>query len=131
MSTLLRKKQLSPRVTPKKPLESQIQKTIVSALLLKWPRALVWKTMNTGTFDPTRRAWRKQSGDYTSKGMPDICMLIDGIFFGLEVKRDSKSKPTDLQLEKIDHINRMGGHARVVWDWKDAINFVEDALKAI
>lgn len=117
------------RITPKKPLESQVQKAIVSAIMLKWPRALVWKTTNGGVYDPTRKIFRNQRGDYTSKGMPDIMVLLDAKFFALEVKRDSKSKPSDAQIEKMDHINRMGGHSIVVWDWKDALNFIDTKLK--
>ena len=57
--------------------------------------------------------WKVQAGPYAKRGIPDICGVIDGHFFGFEVKRPG-GKPTPLQEETIRRINAAGGTALVV-----------------
>lgn len=46
-------------------------------------------------------------------GLPDRLYLYKGYLLGLELKTD-ESEPTDLQLRKIDEINKNGGIAIIV-----------------
>ena len=52
--------------------ESWYQAKILRWLKEKYPSAFVWKAA---------------AGPYTQGGIPDICAVIDGHFFGFEVKR--------------------------------------------
>lgn len=57
--------------------------------------------------------WKVQAGPYAKRGIPDICGVIDGHFFGFEIKRP-EGKATPLQEETIRRINAAGGTALVV-----------------
>lgn len=50
---------------------------------------------------------------FQESGIPDIVGCINGRFIGLEIK-SSRGKASDLQLYKIDLINKAGGYAAVV-----------------
>ena len=54
------------------PKESYFQSTILRWLKENYPAAFVWKV---------------QTGPYARQGVPDICAVIDGRFYGFEVKR--------------------------------------------
>lgn len=57
--------------------------------------------------------WKAQQGPYSRKGIPDICAIINGHFFGFEVKRPGE-EPTKIQGETISKMNRAGGTALAV-----------------
>ena len=57
--------------------------------------------------------WKVQGGPYCHNGIPDICGVINGHFFGFEVKRPG-GKATPMQEETIRRINAAGGTAFVV-----------------
>lgn len=42
-------------------------------------------------------------------GVPDIICCYRGLFMGIEVKKDNKSKPTELQKYNLNKINKCGG----------------------
>lgn len=42
-------------------------------------------------------------------GVPDIICCYKGLFIGVEVKKDNKSKPTELQKYNLNKINKCGG----------------------
>lgn len=42
-------------------------------------------------------------------GVPDIICCYRGLFIGVEVKKDNKSKPTELQKYNLNKINNCGG----------------------
>lgn len=50
---------------------------------------------------------------FQESGIPDLLGCINGRLVGLEVK-SSSGKPSELQLYKIDLINKAGGYATVV-----------------
>lgn len=50
---------------------------------------------------------------FQESGIPDIIGCINGRFIGLEIK-SSRGKASDLQLYKIDLINKAGGYGTVV-----------------
>lgn len=60
-----------------------------------------------------RTMWRKNMAASIG-GIPDIEGVGEGLYFGLEAKRDAKSLPTPLQLHTIEKINYAGGFGRVI-----------------
>lgn len=88
--------------------ESDYQRNIMKALAEAFPDAFIWKAA---------------AGPYGRGGIPDICMVYKGHFFGFEVKRPG-GKPTELQKRTIKAINDAGGDAMVV-------NFPEEARGAV
>ena len=78
--------------------ESYYQTNIIKWLKAAYPTAFVWKAA---------------AGAYSRGGIPDICAVIDGRFYGFEVKRPG-GKPTELQRQAIEQINKAGGKAAVI-----------------
>ena len=78
--------------------ESWYQSRILKYLAEKYQRAFVWKAA---------------AGPYSRGGIPDICAVIDGRFYGFEVKRPG-GRATALQVETIRRINEAGGVAAIV-----------------
>lgn len=79
--------------------ESFYQAKIIRWLKEAYPRAFVWKAA---------------AGPYSRGGIPDICMVLDGRFFGFEVKRPEAGRLSKLQEQAIKEINAAGGIAAVV-----------------
>ena len=63
---------------------------------------------------PTAFVWKAQAGPYSRQGIPDICAVIDGHFFGFEVKRPEGGRISKIQEQTIKEINAAGGIAAVV-----------------
>lgn len=59
-------------------------------------------------------------------GLPDRLYLYKGYLLGLELKTD-EGKPSDLQLRKIDEINKNGGIALIIRNVKE----IEQLIKYI
>ena len=51
---------------------------------------------------------------YSQGGIPDICAIINGHFFGFEVKRPELGRLSKIQEQAIKKINAAGGTAAVV-----------------
>lgn len=67
-------------------------------------------------------------GFYSERGMPDVMAVIDGHYFGFEVKRPMFGKASASQLSMIDRIRRAGGTAGVVSYPDEAFNVIDDYL---
>ena len=94
--------------------ENEHKESWYQAKILKWlkeayPEAFVWKAA---------------AGPYCRQGIPDICAIIDGHFFGFEVKRPKVGRLSKIQEQTIKKINAVGGTAGVV-------SFPEDAERII
>lgn len=89
--------------------ESYYQAKILESLRKNYPDAFIWKC---------------QQGPYSRRGIPDICMILDGHYFGFEVKRPG-GKPTRIQEVTITDINNAGGTALVVSFPNQAQNAIE------
>ncbi len=79
--------------------ESYYQAKILRWLKSTYPAAFVWKAA---------------AGPYSQSGIPDICAIIDGHFYGFEVKRPEGGRLSKLQELTIEKINAAGGSAAVV-----------------
>ena len=79
--------------------ESFYQAKIIRWLKGQYPDAFVWKA---------------QAGPYCRQGIPDISAIINGHFFGFEVKRPEVGRLSKIQEQTIKEINAAGGIAAVV-----------------
>jgi len=79
--------------------ESFYQTRIIRWLKDTYPQAFVWKAA---------------AGPYSRGGIPDICAIIAGHFFGFEVKRPEGGRLSKIQEQTIQEINDAGGTALVV-----------------
>jgi len=79
--------------------ESAYQTIIMQWIRDNYPRSFVWKAA---------------AGPYSRGGIPDICAIINGRFYGFEVKRPYLGKLSRLQEETIKAIKAAGGKAAVV-----------------
>lgn len=73
---------------------------------------------------PEAFVWKATAGPYSRQGIPDVCAIIDGHFFGFEIKRPYIGKASEVQKETIRQINKSGGTAAV-------ISFAEQAKEII
>ena len=62
----------------------------------------------------SKGAYRVKVESASVAGVPDILVCYRSKFIGIEVKKDSKSEATELQLANIDMIRQAGGIADVV-----------------
>lgn len=69
-------------------------------------------------------------GVYAEAGIPDLLFILDGHYFGFEVKRPLVGKLSDIQRRTIRLIEKAGGTARVVCWPEEAVEAVEDWRKS-
>ena len=91
------------------PKESYFQKKCMDAIRAAAPSAFIWKAA---------------AGPYGRAGIPDICAVIGGRFYGFEVKRPFIGQLTAIQEQTIARIRAAGGIVHVV-------SWPEDVEKAI
>lgn len=80
-------------------LETYFQEKVKDGLKRKFPDAYVAKIAQ---------------GAYSQSGIPDILCILDGHYFGFEIKRPVLGKVTKLQSATINKIRAAGGTAEVV-----------------
>lgn len=71
--------------------------------------------------------WFSKISDRYNKGIPDIIGCIDGMFFGLELKRD-KGRPSKLQEYNIDKIIKAGGKVCIVRTVEEALRILKSTI---
>lgn len=71
--------------------------------------------------------WFAKISDRYNKGIPDIVGCIDGMFFGLELKRDT-GRPSKLQLYTIDKIKQAGGSVCIVRTVEESLLTIKSIL---
>ena len=87
------------------PKESVFQKKVIEEIKSLFPSAFVWKAA---------------AGPYGRGGIPDVCAIINGRFYGFEVKRPFLGAPSKLQLQTIKQIQTAGGRAYIV-SWPEEV----------
>lgn len=80
------------------PLEQWYQTKIIAAIKEAYPSAFVRKI---------------SAGVYAERGFPDVLAIINGQYYGIEVKRPFFGKPSQLQLVTIEAIKKAGGTAGI------------------
>ena len=93
------------------PKESYFQSAILRWLRENYPAAFIWKV---------------QTGPYARQGVPDICAVIDGRFYGFEVKRPYVGRLSKIQQTTMEAIEKAGGRAGVVTWPDDARKLIEN-----
>lgn len=63
---------------------------------------------------PSAFVWKAAAGPYTRQGIPDVCAIINGRFYGFEVKRPLVGVLSKIQSRTINQIWEAGGKAYVV-----------------
>lgn len=71
--------------------------------------------------------WFSKISDRYNKGIPDIIGCIDGMFFGLELKRD-KGRPSKLQEYNIDKIIKAGGKVCIVRTVEETLRILKSTI---
>lgn len=100
------------------PLEKDIQLGICEYLEIK--RHFFWRQNTVGMFDKGKDTFRSLP-KYAKAGVPDIIVIRNGVFIGLEVKRPGgKQRPS--QVEFQEGVERAGAKYFVVASITDVIN---------
>ena len=81
------------------PKESHYQSQIINYLKENYPDAFVWKAA---------------AGPYCRQGIPDVCAIIGGRFYGFEVKRPYIGLLSKIQEQTMERIRAAGGIAGAV-----------------
>ena len=101
-------KECNPKMTTEKakkyirerlPKESHYQDKIIKHIRELIPSAFVWKAA---------------AGAYSRQGIPDVCAVINGRYYGFEVKRPLIGVLSKIQEQTIKKIKQAGGRAFVV-----------------
>lgn len=98
------------------PKESDYQKKIKEVVKKAYPEALVVKIAQ---------------GEYSQCGIPDLMAVIEGHFFGFEIKRPYFHRKTEgtLQEKTIEWIREAGGTAEFISYPQEALEIIEAYFK--
>lgn len=91
-------------------LEKEIQKAICDYLAFK--KYFFWRNNNTPIYDTVGKKFRAMP-KYTMNGIPDIIVIKDGQFIGLEVKRP-KTYQSEAQKDFENQCLKARGQYHVV-----------------
>lgn len=92
------------------PKEAYYQRKLLKGLKEKYPEAFIVKIAQ---------------GAYSQGGLPDILVILDGHYFGFEVKRPLIGEVSKLQEMTMARIRAAGGTAEVVSWTEEAIWVIE------
>lgn len=93
------------------PKEAYYQKKVIKGLKERYPEAYIIKIAQ---------------GAYSQGGVPDVMVIMDGHYFGFEVKRPLLGAVSKLQGAAMERIRAAGGTAEVVSWPEEAIKAIED-----
>ena len=100
-----------------KVLEKDIQNSICEYLALK--RYMFWRQNTAPTI--AKDGGFRSMGKYSMNGIPDIILILQGIFIGLEVKRPG-GKQSENQEEFQRKCEEAGGRYHLVQSLDDVIS---------
>ena len=87
----------------RKTLEKDVQLSILQYLEAK--RYFFYRQNTTPIFDAQKKIFRRMPA-YAMKGVPDIIVIHQGKYIGIECKSDTgKMSPDQLQFEKMSTLN--------------------------
>lgn len=66
---------------------------------------------------------------YNMAGIPDVMAIVEGHYFGFEIKRPLLGVLSPIQKKTIEEICRAGGVATVVSYPEEAVAIIEEKLK--
>jgi Holliday junction resolvase len=79
---------------------------------------------------PGAFVWKATAGPYSRQGIPDVCAVIDGHFFGFEIKRPYIGIATRIQQQTLQEIRKAGGTAAVISFREQAKEVIDKWKKA-
>lgn len=110
------------RLSALKPTESQIE--ILVGHYLAYEKVFFWKAQSVGFFSAKEGKFRRQYNPYSLNGVPDYCLVIEGRFYGWELKSESgKQSPNQKVFE-----NRLGSEGKAPYA---IIRSLEDAKREL
>ncbi len=92
------------------PKEGTIQSRVLNYLARK--KHFFWRNNTTGIYDPKTKRYRKMP-KYAKPGAPDIILIKDGFFIGLEIKKKGGYQSKD-QKEFEKGVKAAGGEYYVI-----------------
>lgn len=105
-------KELDNLLRDRLPKEAEYQARIIEWLKEAYPDAFIWKAA---------------AGPYTQVGIPDICAIINGRFYGFEVKRPFLGELSPMQALTLKRIKNAGGFGGVVSFPSDVLWIITEA----
>lgn len=99
----------------KEETESGIQAAICDYLAAR--RRCFWRSNNVPVFDRSSGRYRALP-KHTPRGLPDIMVILNGAFIGLEVKRKGASQANDQRVFERT-VTEAGGRYHVVHSIED------------
>lgn len=94
----------------KVPKEAYYQKKVIDGIKKQFPNAYIAKIAQ---------------GMYSQGGIPDVLCVLDGHYFGFEIKRPIFGEISKLQEAAMERIRRSGGTAAVVSWPEEAAGIIE------
>ena len=119
------KEGLSASKTRSTPSEREIERSILAWLNYQ-PKCKAWKNKSMGTYDPTRRVFRRSNDPFSQKGTSDILGIWEGRMLCIEVK-SAKGRLRPEQLEFLRTMSSLGAICLVARTLEDVVD-VFDAL---
>lgn len=108
------KAEIDKYIKEKMPKERYFQGKIIKWIKKNFPRAVVWK---------------EAAGAYSTQGIPDITCIINGRYYGFEVKRPFIGVLSKIQEETLKKLKDAGAIAEVVSSTKEVAKLLEDERK--
>lgn len=103
-------------IREKMPKESYFQKKI-----LDWIKDNV----------PNAVAWKEAAGPYSRQGIPDITCVVNGRYYGFEVKRPFIGVLSKIQEQTIMQLRKAGAVAEVVSSEKEVAAILLPELRSV
>lgn len=79
---------------------------------------------------PSAFVWKAAAGAYSRQGIPDVCAIINGRYYGFEVKRPFIGKLSGIQERTIKQIQAAGGKAYVVTYTDEVTRILQKEIEA-
>ena len=73
--------------------------------------------------------WKNAAGVYQKQGVPDLTVIVQGVFFGFEVKRPLIGSPSEMQLKMQQKVRLAGGTYEFVSFPEEVKDIIEGRLK--
>jgi len=72
--------------------------------------------------------WFVKTNNVSLLGIPDLLLSVQGFFVALELKKDTKSKISKIQLYNIDTLTRKGSWAFVTYpeNWPEIYSYLKE-----
>ena len=109
--------------------EHEVQKAICKYLDIR--KVCYWAVPNGGNRNKREAGRLKAEG--VKAGVPDLTIVYDGLYYGLEVKKPATKTPkgylSKQQKDMIKKIEASGGSVKVVYSVADVILWLNEEVK--